>query len=79
MSDGVLKFPEWQEPLKEVILEFDPEKLLEKIPQVEMIIFERLQLLRKEIDGHDSETEEEAINDALRVLRILRREKLGLA
>jgi hypothetical protein len=76
MSDGELKFPEWQEPLRDVILEFDPEQLREKLPKVEMLIFERLQQLRYGPDGHD---EEEAINDALRVLQMLRREKLGSA
>jgi hypothetical protein len=40
-----LKYPSWQTPLQEAILEFDPEKLAEKIQAVESLIFERLQVL----------------------------------
>jgi hypothetical protein len=30
MTDGELKFPHWQAPLQDLILEFDPVKLQEK-------------------------------------------------
>jgi hypothetical protein len=62
MLNDELKFPEWQKPLQEVILEFDRENLAEKVQQVEALIFERLQQLRRGNDGH---IEIRAINDAL--------------
>jgi hypothetical protein len=74
MSDSELRYPEWQVPLREVILEFDREKLRERIQKVETLIFERLQQLSQENDGR---TEQEAINDALSILRVIKRDKLG--
>ena len=70
-----MKYPEWQTPLQELILEFDPEKLPEKIRQVEALIFERLRQIRQGNDGH---LETQAINDALAILRVIKRNKLGL-
>ena len=74
MSNGELKFPKWQASFQEVIIEFDRKKLAEKIQKVESVLFERLQQLRPESDGH---SEREAINDALSVLRIIQRDRLG--
>jgi hypothetical protein len=75
VRDEELKYPEWQKPLQELILEFDRDKLPEKVQQVESLILERLQQLRGGNDGH---IELQAINDALAVLRIIKRDKLGL-
>jgi hypothetical protein len=74
MSDGELKYPKWQTPLQEAILEFDREKLREKLQKVETSILERLQELQHGPDGH---SEREAINDALSVLRIIKRDRLA--
>jgi hypothetical protein len=74
VHDEELKYPEWQKPLQELILEFDRDKLPEKVQQVETLIFERLQQLRR---GNDGNIELQAINDALGVLRIIKRDKLG--
>jgi hypothetical protein len=74
MSDSELKYPEWQAPLQEVILEFDREKLWGKVQKVETLIFERLQQLSQ---GNDGRTEREAINDALPILQVIKRDKLG--
>jgi hypothetical protein len=38
MSDSELKYPEWQAPLQELILEFDREKLPGKIQNVQILI-----------------------------------------
>ena len=73
MSDEELKFPEWQARLQELILEFDREKLLEKIQSMEAVIFERLQRLGKGSDGHD---EKVALSDALSLVRIVKRDRL---
>jgi hypothetical protein len=74
MSDKELKFPGWQAPLQEVILESDCEKLAEKIEKVEMLLFERTQYLRQ---GNDGQAEQMAINDALSLLRTIKRDRLG--
>ena len=74
MSDDELKFPEWQTPLQEVLLEFDREKLPEKIRNVESLILERLQQLALGNNGHD---EKDSLHDALIILRIVKRDKLG--
>jgi hypothetical protein len=71
-SDGPLKFPDWQEPLQELILEFDGARLPEKVQRVEALISERLKQLTLSSDGH---VEREAIQDALNILRIIKREK----
>ena len=74
MNDQELKFPEWQAPLQDVILEFDRANLPEKIEKVETLILERLQKLRQSSDGR---SEQQAINDALEILRIVKRDRLG--
>jgi len=68
MSEEELKFPEWQKPLQDLILEFDRERWLEKVKKVEAIITERQQQLALSSDGH---VEREALSDALRILRAL--------
>jgi hypothetical protein len=74
MSDGELKYPKWQAPLQEAILEFDREKLREKLEKVETSILERRQELHLGADGH---SEREAINDALSTLRVIKRDRLA--
>jgi hypothetical protein len=74
MNDEELKFPEWQAPLQDVILEFDRANLPGKIEKVETLILERLQQLRRSSDGR---SEQQAMNDALEILRILKRDRLG--
>lgn len=70
-----LKYPEWQTPLQELSLEFDRTKLPEKIQKVETVILERLRELRHGNDGH---VETQAINDALAILRIIKRGNEGV-
>ena len=74
MSEEELKFPEWQGPLQDVILEFDRERMLKKVQDVEALIFDRLRQISVATDGR---VEHDALNDALSVLRILKRERLG--
>jgi hypothetical protein len=74
MNDTELKYPEWQTPLQELILEFDRTKLPEKVQKAEAVILERLQQLGQ---GKDGQNEIQAINDALALLRVLKRDKLG--
>jgi hypothetical protein len=74
VNEEELKYPEWQTPLQELILEFDSTKLPEKVQKVETLISERLQQLPRGNEGH---IETQAINDALALLRIIKRDKLG--
>ena len=74
MTEEELQFPEWQRPLQDVILEFDRERILKKIQDVEGLIFDRLRQISVTNDGR---VEHDALNDALSVLRILKRERLG--
>ena len=74
MNDEQLKFPEWQGLLQDLILEFDREKLTQKIQEVENLIFERQQQLNQASNSHP---EREAIQDALNIIRVLKRDKLG--
>jgi hypothetical protein len=69
-----LMFPEWQIPLQDLILEIDRAKLHEKMQRVESLIYDRLQQLQAQRDGHVAERE--ALNDAISVLRVLKRDKL---
>lgn len=71
-SDGRLKFPDWQAPLQELILEFDSAKLPEKVQKVEAILTGRLHKLSRNSVGH---LEREAIQDALNILRVIKRER----
>jgi hypothetical protein len=69
-----LKFPEWQVPLQDLILECDRAKLNERMQRVETLISERLQQLHGGMDGY---AERLALTDALSVLRVIKREKLN--
>ncbi len=63
----------WQGPLEELILEFDLQKLPEKILSVETLILERLQQLDH---GSDGRVEKIALHDALTIVRIMKRDRL---
>jgi hypothetical protein len=68
MSDGELRFPRWQTPLQELILEFDPETLPEKIQQLKALILQRRRQLDRENGGR---VEKIALHDALAIIRIM--------
>jgi hypothetical protein len=73
MTDGPLKFPQWQAPLQDLILEFDPVELTEKIAVVEALLFARLRQLNHAAENRD---EKIALQDALSVVRIMKRDRL---
>jgi hypothetical protein len=60
-----LKFPEWQTPYQEVLLESDKKKLEAKIHLAEWKIFRRLQTISADINHQE---EKAAIADALSTL-----------
>ena len=65
-------YPSWQKPYQEALLEFEPEKLKEKIIAAESAIFLRF----RELAGVNGQATDErrALNDALHALSVLRLE-----
>jgi hypothetical protein len=74
MSESEFKYPNWQSPLQEAILEFDRETLAKKIQEVETLMFERLQEISSDPDHQD---ERQALSDATTILRGLKKAKLS--
>jgi hypothetical protein len=73
VSDSELKYPSWQTPLRQALLEGNPEKLAKKIREVEARISERLLEMASDTGHRD---EREAIVDAAAILRVLKKEEL---
>ena len=69
-----MRYPEWQGPFQEALLEIDREKLQSKMMKAEEAIFQRMQQLA---GSSDSEAERQAIADAIASLRVLKTEKLN--
>ena len=66
-----LKFPKWQQPYLEALMETDHEKLPRRVDIAEMKILSRLQEI---LDNSNKRIERQAIEDALSGLTILKRE-----
>jgi len=64
-----LKYPAWQESLRDTILEFDPQKLPPKIRRTEAMIRARHQVLSS---GAGHAEEQQALVDALATIRVLK-------
>lgn len=79
MTEDELKFPEWQEPLRQAILEQDSILLAEKMQKIELMIRERLQHMRAKNAGcgFNQRAEEQALLDALNVIRIILRSRVA--
>jgi hypothetical protein len=74
MSNGELKYPKWEAEFHGAVLEFDREKLFEKIQKFETAVFARLQELASDSDHH---AERQAISDATATLSTLTKQKLS--
>ena len=72
-SDPIL-YSEWQHEYYAALIETTPRKLSERVIAAETAIFKRLQTMST---GEDSLAEQQAIEDALASLRILKKERLG--
>ena len=72
-SDLIL-YPEWQHEYYAALIETAPGKLSERVTAAETTIFKRLQTMST---GPESLAEQQAIEDALASLRILKKERLG--
>jgi hypothetical protein len=66
-----LRYPEWQKPYHDALLELNPQKLVQRVNEAETAILSRLQEIRI---GSDSRLEAQAIEDALNGLRVLKNE-----
>jgi len=75
-SPSNLRYPAWQREYEASLHEPDPRKLLERVHAVETAIFSRLQELAQTSENTDHKAEEQAIAEALRTLRVLKRDKL---
>jgi hypothetical protein len=64
-----LRYPEWQKPYHDALLEPNPQKLVQRVSEAETAILSRLQEIRI---GSDSRMEAQAIEDALNGLRVLK-------
>jgi hypothetical protein len=73
-SESVRPFPEWPLKYQEALLEADPKKLSERVAETEAAIVERLQDLS---DAQEGQAERQAIQDAIRALRVIKRDKLN--
>jgi hypothetical protein len=63
-----LKYPKWQTPLVDAILEFNSERLSEKVLKLDRVIHNRLDA----VSGSHDFREREALTDALATLEILK-------
>ena len=70
-----LRYPLWQKPYEEALLESDLQKLRERLMEAENAIFLRLQELSASTAGNRGERL--AINDAILGLRSLQTKKLN--
>jgi hypothetical protein len=68
-----LKYPEWQKPYEDALLEVDREKLKEKLLKAEAAIFLRLQQLANSPDSH---AERQAIDDVISGMKVLKSRQL---
>jgi len=75
-SPSNLRRPAWQREYEAALHERDPKKLLERVHAVEAAIFSRLQELAQTSENTDHKAEEQALAEALRTLRVLKRDKL---
>ena len=72
-SSPKLRFPEWQKPYFDAVLEINPQQLHEKVLHAENAIYLRLQ----QLDTANSHEELIAIDGAMTNLRMLKTEELG--
>ena len=73
MTDS-FPYPEWQKPYQEALVELDHDKLRERIAATEAAIANRIIAMP---DVPVNSGERRAIDDALAILRTLKRECLG--
>ena len=74
MDDSELKFPDWQAPFQELIIEFTLHRLPDRLQKAEALVQERLQ----QLDHRNNDRDEKiALQDALSVLRVMKSDGLN--
>jgi len=73
----VIKYPRWQGTVEAALRESDPKNLLERVHVAEVAIFNRLLQLGQQPGDTSSQAERQAIADACKTLRDLKRDRLG--
>jgi hypothetical protein len=71
--ESELRYPEWQRPLQEALMESDKAKLKARVESAEAIIFGRLQAISHDSNHH---AERDAVEHALSLLRTIKRDSL---
>jgi PAS domain S-box-containing protein len=71
MSNSDLRYPSWQRPLKEAILDLDREELVERLQKIETLFLGRFQTISSEIDYQD---ERESLAAAVLIVRLLKKD-----
>jgi hypothetical protein len=72
-SSFALRYPEWQRPFQDALLEVDPKKLDKCVEDAETAIYERLEELCEMRESRDGETEREVIASAICALKVIKR------
>jgi len=72
-SPFALRYPEWQRPFQDALLEVEPEKLTKCVENAETAIYERLEELCEMSESRDRETEREVIASAICALKVIKR------
>jgi hypothetical protein len=68
MNELELRFPQWQAPFQELIIEFTLQRVPEALQKAEALVHERLQQLDH---GNNHRDEKMALQDAMAVIRVL--------
>jgi hypothetical protein len=75
-SPSNVRYPAWQPEYLAAFFELDPKKLLDRVHTAEAAIFNRRQELAQSPDNLDHKAEQQAMEEALSALRVLKRDKL---
>jgi len=67
-----LSYPQWQEPLRAAVLEFNPRQLPEKLQRAEEAIADRI----RELASQESSHERRALADGLFILQGVKKDRL---
>jgi len=69
-----VKYPHWQSEFEVALREGDPQSLRQRVDVAEAALFLRSQAL---VGSAQGQAEQQAISDAIRILRAIQKEKLG--
>ena len=72
-SSSALRYPEWQRPFQDALLELDSKKLDKCVEDAETAIYERLEEVWEMSESRDGETEREVMAGAICALKVIKR------